>query len=163
MAAVAGAIAEVALLAMVKEGAKHAIVDNGGDIALRLREETTIGIYPGASMFQGYGYLVPPTSGSYGICTSSGTVGPSISLGIADAATVFADDVALADACATALGNLVVATDEDLLEDAVKLISNLPGVDGCAIMVGGMMAMRGKVPELVRCTDVRCKVSEKLY
>jgi ApbE superfamily uncharacterized protein (UPF0280 family) len=163
MAAVAGAIAEAAVQAMVDHGARHGIVDNGGDLALMLSEETPVGIYAGQSDFQGFAYLLPPTDGIYGVCTSSGTVGPSISLGRADAATVFARDVALADACATALGNLVVDEDEETLGEAVQLIGSFPGVDGCVVMIGPHMAMRGLVPEMVRCTDPRCKVSERLF
>ncbi|QLH74390.1 MAG: UPF0280 family protein [Methanomassiliicoccales archaeon] len=161
MAAVAGAIAEAALEAMVERGADHAIVDNGGDIAMVLRKETAVGIYAGDSPFKGFAYMVPPTDGRYGICTSSGTVGPSISFGIADAATVFAKDVALADACATALGNMVRSPDEDVLSDAVRSISGIRGVDGCVVIVGDRLAMRGKVPDLVRCDETRYKVSER--
>ena len=160
MAAVAGAIGRSALMAMVERGADHAIIDNGGDIALILREETPIGIYAGQSDFKGLAYLMPPIDGIYGICTSSGTVGPSISLGRADAATVFAKDVAIADACATRLGNLVKDEREDTLGSAVRLVAELEGVDGCVAMIGSKMAMRGKVPELVRCGDTRSKVSE---
>jgi uncharacterized protein len=162
MAAVAGAIAESAVREMADHGSDQAIVDNGGDIALLLREETPIGIYAGQSDFKGLAYLLPPTKGITGLCTSSGTVGPSISLGIADAATVFAENVALADACATRLGNLVKDEREDTLGAAVRLVADLNGVDGCVVMVGPKMAMRGTVPELVRCSDPRCKVSERL-
>ena len=163
MAAVAGAIAQHAVRAMRENGAMHIILDNGGDIALLTEEETAVGIYAGQSAFRGLAYLIPATHGIYGICTSSGTVGPSISLGKADAATVFAADVALADACATALGNLVVDEDEDTLGEAVERIGSLPGVDGCVVMIGEHMAMRGKVPEMMRCTDPRYKVSERLF
>jgi ApbE superfamily uncharacterized protein (UPF0280 family) len=162
MAAVAGAIAESAVQDMMDHGADHAIVDNGGDLAMVLREETSIGIYAGQSGFRGLAYLMPPTKGMYGVCTSSGTVGPSISLGISDAATVFAPDVALADACATRLGNLVKDDRDDTLGAAVKMVAELEGVDGCVAMVGSKMAMRGKVPELVRSADTRSKVSERL-
>jgi ApbE superfamily uncharacterized protein (UPF0280 family) len=76
---------------------------------------------------------------------------------------VFAADVALADACATALGNLVVDEDEDTLGEAVESIGSLPGVDGCVVMIGEHMAMRGKVREMRRYTDARYKVSERLF
>jgi hypothetical protein len=161
MAAVAGTIAEAAVQAMVEQGADHAIVDNGGDLALILNKETAVGIFAGASSFKGLAYMVAPTDGIYGICTSSGMVGPSISLGASDAATVFAKDVSLADACATALGNLVTSDAEEVLGKAVGTISDIDGVDGCVAMIGERMAMRGKVPDLVRCDDTRCKVSER--
>ncbi len=59
MAAVAGAIAQHAVRAMRENGARHAILDNGGDIALLTEEETAVGIYAGQSAFRGLAYLVP--------------------------------------------------------------------------------------------------------
>jgi ApbE superfamily uncharacterized protein (UPF0280 family) len=161
MASVAGTIAQAALLRMIEQGADHAIVDNGGDIALILREETNIGIYAGQSKFRGLAYRMLPTDGPYGVCTSSGTVGPSISLGLADAATVFSKDASLADACASTLGNMVMSEDEEALGEAVRFVSELEGIDGCVAMIGGKMALRGKVPELVRTDGARGKVSER--
>jgi len=161
MAAVAGAIGETAVQAMMDHGADHAIIDNGGDIAMVLNKDTAIGIFAGTSSFKGLAYMMKPTEGIYGVCTSSGRVGPSISLGISDAATVFAKNVALADACATALGNLVTSSEEKVLEKAVASISVLNGVDGCVAMIDDKMAMGGKVPDLVPSKDSRCRVSER--
>ncbi len=103
MAAVAGAIAGAGVEAMAAAGASFGLIDNGGDIALVSDRQVTIGIYAGASPLSGrIAFRVPPQDEILGVCTSSATVGPSISFGIADAVTVFSPDVALADAWATA-------------------------------------------------------------
>src|SRR5690554_5406441 len=89
MAAVAGAIAWAGVEAMVEAGASFGLVDNGGDIALVSDREVKIGVFAGASPLSGrIAFLLPPQEGILGICTSSATVGPSISFGIADAVTV---------------------------------------------------------------------------
>jgi hypothetical protein len=103
MASVAGTIAELALEAMIENGAEYGIVENGGDIAIFTDEDVRVGLYTGKS--EGLCMIVPPTK--IGICTSSGTLGHSISFGGADAATVISKSVAVADAGATLLGNSV--------------------------------------------------------
>ncbi len=110
MAAVAGAIAGFAVQAMTDEGATYAVVDNGGDICILNDQPLLVGIYAGPSPIRDLAFEIPARTGPLGICTSSGTVGPSISFGFADAAVAVSQDVALADAAATALGNAVSAT-----------------------------------------------------
>jgi Uncharacterized conserved protein len=148
MAAVAGTIAEAAVDAMISAGAKYAIVDNGGDIALINDETVTVGIYAGESPIKGLALEVPPRDLILGICTSSGTVGPSISFGNADAALIVSDDVALADAAATALGNRI--TDEKALASAFDFLKEVPAVTGALGIIGDKMATYGKLPKIVR-------------
>jgi len=108
MASVAGAIAQSVALSL-KHLSPFIIIENGGDCYMNLAEETRVGIYAGVhSPFTGRIALrFLPEQFPFGICTSSGTIGHSLSLGKADAVTVVAKDAALADAAATALGNLV--------------------------------------------------------
>jgi uncharacterized protein len=148
MAAVAGAIAESAVDAMARAGATYALVDNGGDIALLNDEIVTIGIYAGESPVRGLALEVPPRDRVLGVCTSSGTVGPSISFGNADAALIISDDVALADAAATALGNRI--TDEKSLASAFDFLKEVPGVTGAIGIIGDKMATYGKLPKIVK-------------
>ena len=148
MAAVAGTIAEAAVEAMVRAGATYALVDNGGDIALLNDEVVTIGIYAGESPIKGLALEIPPRDRILGICTSSGTVGPSISFGNADAALIVSDDVALADAAATALGNRI--TDEKSLASAFDFLKEVPGVTGALGIIGDKMATYGKLPKIVK-------------
>lgn len=150
MAAVAGAVAETALQAMAEAGAVHALVDNGGDIALLLDRPVTVGIFTGPSDVRNIGLRVEPRPGIFGICTSSGTVGHSLSFGKADAATVISADVALADAVATALGNAIKDEDETRLRDALSSLGRIEGVEALLAVIGKSMAVFGDLPELVR-------------
>jgi hypothetical protein len=162
MAAVAGAVAEAAVEAMVSAGSTHALVDNGGDIAMVLDREVDIGIYAGSSRFSGLAFRFGPVDRIIGICTSSATVGPSISFGIADAAMVISGNVALADACATMLGNMVVSNDDALLADAVTRQMEVEGVSGCCVIVGDKMAMKGTLPRMVPAAGNFAKASRIL-
>ncbi len=107
MAAVAGAVAdEVGSFLSYEFGCREVIVENGGDLFVKVQEPIVVSTYAGNSPLSGkIGLQIPP--GDYGICTSSGTVGPSISFGKADAVTVVARTGALADAFATFYGNQV--------------------------------------------------------
>jgi ApbE superfamily uncharacterized protein (UPF0280 family) len=150
MASVAGAISQAAVEAMVEEGCKHCLVDNGGDIAMRTNRTVTVGLYAGECKPNYLAIEVPATKGLLGICTSSGTVGPSISLGRADLATVISDDVALADACATKLGNLITEDDLTLMDRSIREVLSIKGVKGALVMINGKLGMGGDVPRLVR-------------
>ena len=146
MAAVAGIIAERAVQAAIAEGCRHCIVDNGGDIAMILEKPLEIGIF--APGLENLGFHLEPCDQIIGICTSSATVGPSISFGAADAAVVIAQDVALADACATRLGNLVTSDNDEIIKDALAQILSIEGVAGAFVAINSKIAMKGTVPEL---------------
>jgi ApbE superfamily uncharacterized protein (UPF0280 family) len=109
MAAVAGAVAEAVGRALrARFGLREVVVENGGDLWLAVAEPLTVAVYAGLSSLSGtFGVVVAPELCPCGLATSSGTVGPSLSFGKADAALAIAADAALADAWATALGNLV--------------------------------------------------------
>jgi ApbE superfamily uncharacterized protein (UPF0280 family) len=151
MAAVAGAISQEAVTAMMEAGSKHCLVDNGGDIAMRTNRTVTVGLYAGENTPNYLAIEVPATKGLLGICTSSGTVGPSISLGSADLATVISEDVALADACATKLGNLITEDDLTLMDRSIREVLSIKGVKGALVMINGKLGLGGDVPRLVRC------------
>ena len=149
MAAVAGAVAEAAVEAMVSAGATHALVDNGGDIAMILDHEVDIGIYAGRSRFSEMAFRCEPINRIMGLCTSSATVGPSISFGITDAAIVLSENVALADACASMLGNLVSSNKDMIMKGAVEEVASVTQVCGCAAIVGDKIAFKGCLPRIV--------------
>jgi ApbE superfamily uncharacterized protein (UPF0280 family) len=128
MAAVAGAIAEfvgkdLCLLS------PEVIVENGGDIFANIKKMRRIGIYAGDSPFTGKIALeIEPENTPIGICTSSGTVGHSLSFGSADAVLVLSHNTALADAVATAAGNIIKsALDIDAGLEQIKTIKGLIG------------------------------------
>ncbi len=147
MAAVAGVIAKMAVEAMIEAGATYAIVDNGGDMSILNDQPVVVGIYAGSSPIRDLAFEIPPRERPLGIATSSGTVGPSISFGCADAATIVSQDPALADAAATSLGNAVQA--DNNLDDCFMAIDK-PGIDGALIIRGDKMAMWGELPKLRR-------------
>jgi len=143
MAAVAGAIAEFVgkdLLVYSPE----VIVENGGDIFTKVLRKRLIGVYAGESRFTGKIALeINPEETPVGVCTSSGTVGHSLSLGAADAVIVISRSTPLADAAATAIGNKVVgASDVDIIIERVKAI---PGLAGAVIIKDDKMAVWGNV------------------
>ncbi|QGP93540.1 hypothetical protein MGLY_29560 [Neomoorella glycerini] len=147
MAAVAGAMAQYVATDLVGPGGEI-IVENGGDIYLNSSRSRLIGIFAGASPFSHRLALkVEPRMCPLGICTSSGTVGPSLSFGRADAAVILATSAALADAVATAAGNTVQEPAD--VEKAARLAANIPGVLGAVIIAGDKLAAWGQV-DLVR-------------
>ena len=146
MGAVAGTIAWMAVEDMVDAGATYAFVDNGGDVALFTDRALMIGVYAGESSIKDLALEVQPTNEILGICTSSGTVGPSVSFGNADAALVVSHDVSLADAAATALGNAVV----DDLEAAFDIVKNVEGINGALVVKSDKFAVWGELPRLIR-------------
>ncbi len=146
MAAVAGAVAQHVGEALLRETGQI-IVENGGDIFLYTTRPRLVAIYAGQSPLSGrIGVRVRQIARPLGVCTSSGTVGHSLSLGRADAAIVLADSAALADAAATALGNRVQqATDT---EDALVFVRETPGLLGGAVILGEHLGAWGDL-ELV--------------
>lgn len=148
MACVAGALAEKALRAMVREGASHALVDNGGDIALWIDRPVTVGVYAGPSVVPGFGLRFEPGYGMFGVCTSSGSVGHSTSFGVTDAAVVIARSATMADAGATAVGNAVKCTQADHLRQVLPRF-DVRGVIGILVVAGDQVAMLGEVPPLI--------------
>ncbi|MBP2029686.1 ApbE superfamily uncharacterized protein (UPF0280 family) [Methanohalophilus levihalophilus] len=149
MSAVAGTISSFAVEAMKEAGATYAVVDNGGDIAYITDRALHVGIYAGASPVKDLAFVINPTRDVKGICTSSGTVGPSISFGMADAAIVFSNNVSLADAAATALGN---ATDigPAAVEEAFSIVKGVDEIEGAMVIQGENVGMWGKLPEIIR-------------
>jgi ApbE superfamily uncharacterized protein (UPF0280 family) len=149
MSAVAGTLAEFAVEAMRDAGATYAMVDNGGDIALLTDREVLAGIYAGESSFSNKIALrIKPSPALIGICTSSGTVGHSISFGSADAATVISKSASLSDAAATALGNAV--TDAHSIPAAFRSINHVKGIEGALVIYKDVLATWGRIPEIVK-------------
>jgi len=143
MAAVAGAIAEAVgrdLLAFSPE----IIVENGGDIFLKTSKKRLVGIYAGRSSFtKRIALEIGSEETPLGIGTSSGTVGHSLSLGSADAVIALSSSAALADAAATALGNMVRHADD--IPGAIEKARSIEGLRGVVIIVGDKMGVWGRV------------------
>ena len=107
MAAVAGTIADAVVDFLEAQGLTKIIVNNGGDLAVRLKGEETlsVGIRPDIEKNTlSHKIVIAPEMQIGGICTS-GLGGRSFTRGIASAATVFAGRAAVADAAATSIAN----------------------------------------------------------
>jgi ApbE superfamily uncharacterized protein (UPF0280 family) len=141
MSAVAGLFAERVGLKLIKEyDLDEVVVENGGDLFLKNSSQLISVIHAGNSPLSDKMAFVVP-EGEWGICTSSGTMGHSLSFGKADAVTVIGESTPLADAWATALANEVKnANDIELTLDRVQQI---PEILGCAIIVEGQIGIRG--------------------
>jgi ApbE superfamily uncharacterized protein (UPF0280 family) len=147
MASIAGAIAEYVgkdLLAFSQE----VVVENGGDIFLKLDREKTIGIYYGqSSLNRKVSLEIRPEETPMGICTSSGILGHSFSFGSADAVVALADSATLADAAATAIGNQVKEVSD--VKRGIEFSKRIDGLKGVVIIKDDKMEVYGKVCVLV--------------
>ncbi len=148
MASVAGAIAEYVVDLAISAGVSHIIFDNGGDIAMFLEHSVVVGIYAGSRGLQNLGLKITQTKTKLGLCTSSATVGHSLSYGATDASIIYSADATLADAAATALGNAVTSNDARLIESSLKNIIR-DGIDGAIIFIDESIGACGQLPQLV--------------
>ena len=150
MAAVAGAMAQ-SVAADLLADSPEVIVENGGDIYLRCNRDVRVAMFAGDSPLSfRFGLRVPVADHGWGVCTSSGTVGPSLSFGRADAVCVLAPSAALADAAATAIGNVVRSAND--LPKALDRAQTIPGISGVVIIVGKKMGAWGEM-ELFPISD----------
>jgi uncharacterized protein len=152
MAAVAGAMAQLAAEAGVAAGAPEAVVENGGDIFMMLEQPAVIGLYAGKGpLGDSVALAVEPGDTPVAICSSSSRMGRSMSLGDCDLATVVAADAALADAAATHAANLVASNAD--IPAALEQICAIEGVRGALLVKGESVGMVGRLPQLVKGTD----------
>ncbi len=150
MAAVAGAIAGrvgMEILAL-PDGSTEVVVENGGDIFIKTDAPLTVGLYAGKSPLSlKVGLRIASAESPVAVCTSSGTVGHSLSLGKADAVCVVSPSCPLADAAATAIGNCVRSGGD--ISKGIEYGRHLESVTGLVVVFGSEMGVWGDV-ELVR-------------
>ena len=143
MAAVAGAIAEnvgTELLAHSDE----IVVENGGDLFIKTYRPVTVGIFAGKSpLSMRIGLRIDSKDRPVGVCTSSGTVGPSLSFGQADAVSVTSYSCSLADAAATSIGNLVGSKND--IQSAIDFGKKIEGIHGIVIIIDDKMGIWGDI------------------
>ncbi|MCL5779721.1 MAG: UPF0280 family protein [Firmicutes bacterium] len=143
MAAVAGAFAQWVGKALARHS-RDVIVENGGDIFIKTARPRKVGIFAGPSPFTHRIALeIQPGQTPLGICTSSGTVGHSVSFGKSDAVVILSPSTPLADAVATAAGNLVQS--EDDVQRAVDFAAAIPGIVGALAIKGEKLAAWGQI------------------
>lgn len=143
MAAVAGAFASYVGETLLKSTGR-VIVENGGDIFMSTGGIRTVAIYAGNSpLSMKLGLNADSREMPVSVCTSSGTVGPSLSFGKADAAAVVSRDACLADACATRLGNELKTPGD--IERALETIYGIEGVIGAVAVMGDKCGAIGEI------------------
>ena len=143
MASVAGVIAELVGTELLPFS-PEIIVENGGDIYLKSLKKRLIGIYAGRSPLSGkIGLEINKEDTPLGICTSSGTVGHSLSYGKADAVIVLSKSAAMADAAATAIGNLIKQPAD--IPSGIEFAKGIGDLEGVVIIQGSDMGLWGKV------------------
>ncbi|MFH0774334.1 MAG: UPF0280 family protein [bacterium] len=146
MAAVAGAIAE-RLARRLKLFSEEVIVENGGDIFIDSKKARNVGIYTKSPLFNKMAIAIEPEEMPISVCTSSGVMGRSISLGKADVSLVLAKSGSLADAWATRIGNLILEKSD--IDTAIKEITNIQDIRGAVIIKDDCLGLYGKGFRLV--------------
>ena len=147
MAAVA---ATIAWLGVEFADADFIVIDNGGDIVMRIDEPITVGIYAGK--IRSIGFKIEDCD-IKSICTSSGKIGHSISFGFADAATIISENPSVADALATTLGNRIKEdyTKSDIENVLESFWKDYRRYIDCAIVIkDDVFAFVGDLPEIKR-------------
>ena len=140
-ASVAGAIAG-AVGRKLSEEISDVIIENGGDVFMKTSKTRKVGIYYGADeVLKGIGLEVHPLDTPLGICASSGTCGHSLSFGRADVAVAVSDSTALADACATAIGNLVKESSD--IAKGINFAKGIEEIKGVVIVKDGQFGFWG--------------------
>jgi uncharacterized protein len=152
MAAIAGAIAEQVGLGLLKLS-DQVIIENGGDVFLKTDSPATVGIFAGNSPLSlRLGIRLKSKSNPLAVCTSSGTVGHSLSLGRADAVCVVAPSCSIADAAATSIGNLIDSPAD--IDSAISTGRKFEELSGIVVIVDEKVGMWGDL-EVVSLTASR--------
>ncbi len=145
MSAVAGAVAEYVCRDILEEyEPDEVIVENGGDIFMKLTAPVSVAVHAGASpLSDKIALQIKPEETPLSLCCSSGTVGHSLSLGMADACMIGCRSGAEADAFATAFCN-EVKNAETVHEVAEKALEQ-PQILSVVIIAGDKLALGGSI------------------
>jgi uncharacterized protein len=144
MACVAGAFSQIIGNEIIKKySPKELIIENGGDIFLLAKDDINIAVYAGKSILSNkIGICITPNVTPLGICTSSATVGPSMSLGKSDATMIVCKNTALADGYASFFGNMVKSAED--INPVIEKIKNNLDVLSAIIIMGDKFGICGK-------------------
>jgi len=150
MAAVAGVLADLAVEDIALARSEVAVVENGGEVSAISNQPIDIALSAGDSLLsKQIGFRLEKFP--IGVATSSGLFSHALSFGEAEAVTVFAVDAGVADAAATAVGNLVKGNDcRRAVERGIKEALGIAGVRGVFILYRGIVGKAGQVPQLIK-------------
>lgn len=145
MSAVAGAIAEYICNDLIAEfGFSEVVVENGGDIYLKLTESATISVYACESpLSEKIGLIIKPEQTPLSLCCSSATFGHSLSFGTADACMIACSSGALADAYATACCNSV--KNPAMVQEVAEMMLQKPGILSVVIINDDRAGIGGSI------------------
>lgn len=143
MAAVAGAVAERVARGLAAHSTE-VIVENGGDLFIMGTAPRKVLVLAGDSPLSGkIAISLPARVAPIAVCTSFGKVGHSVNLGTLHAVTIVARSGALADAVATAAGNLVHGPED--IESALGKAMSVAGVRGAVIVADDALGALGRI------------------
>ena len=150
MAAVAGVIADLAVSDMTREGCEVAVVEDGGEISAVSNRPVDVAVAAGDEpLSKRFGFRL--TEFPIGVATSSGRFSHALSFGDAEAATVFCKNAALADAAATAVGNVVKGEDvQAAIQAGISKALSIEGVEGVLIIYKGQVGTADKIPQIIK-------------
>jgi ApbE superfamily uncharacterized protein (UPF0280 family) len=150
MAAVAGVLADLGVRDMLKAGCSVAVVENGGEISASSSEAIDVAVAVGDEpLSKRFGFRL--TNFPIGIATSSGRFSHALSFGDAEAATIFCKDAGLADAAATAVGNVVKGENHGkAIHHGLNRAMSIKGVKGALIICGGQVGTAGHIPRIIK-------------
>ncbi|MGL5682072.1 MAG: UPF0280 family protein [Marinifilaceae bacterium] len=143
MSAVAGAFAAFVGTGIKQRfGVNEILVENGGDIYADIQHSIDIAVFAGTSpLSQRIGLNIKPEQAPLGICTSAGTVGPSLSFGNADAVMIVCKDTLLADSYATRFANAIHQPED--IPSVMEQIGEIPEIMAAIIVKDDKMAVSG--------------------
>ncbi len=150
MAAVAGVIADLAVNDMTQTGCEIAVVEDGGEISAQSNIPVDVAVAAGEEpLSKRFGFRL--IDFPIGLATSSGRFSHALSFGDAEAATVFCTSAGLADAAATAVGNVVKGEDVQMaIKAGISKGLSIGGVDGVLIIYKGQVGTAGRIPEIIK-------------
>ena len=123
-------------------GPNELIIENGGDIFAAIQNEITVSVFAGESpLSEKIGIVLP--EGRWGVCTSSGRVGPSLNFGNADALTTVCRSAVIADHLATGFSNQVKSkADINRILDRASLLEEVLFM---VIIVNDQLGVKGSL------------------
>lgn len=150
MAAVAGVIADLAVNDMINTGCEVAIVEDGGEISATSNIPIDVAVAAGDEpLSKKFGFRL--VNFPIGVATSSGRFSHALSFGDSEAVTIFCQNASLADAVATAVGNVIKGEDvSSVIEAGITKGLSIEGVAGVLIIFKGKVGMAGKIPEMIK-------------
>jgi ApbE superfamily uncharacterized protein (UPF0280 family) len=150
MAAVAGVLADLTVKDMLADGCSVAVVEDGGEVSAVSDRPIDVALAAGdVPLSKRFGFRL--TDFPLGVATSSGRFSHALSFGDAEAATVFCRNAGLADAAATAVGNVVKGEDcEGAVQRGIDKALSIQGVEGVLIIYREFTGTAGKIPQIVK-------------